>query len=404
MKILHFLSGFPVSYNGGITNYIRSLTAYQREAGNQVSVLCGKDADPEIRGKFDEVIEFDGLSVVSSLSFMRDSGSKTDFLLRTMAKFDVVHFHSLYGLPIGFFSKKIPVKYVVTLHDYNLICPRIFMVDKWGGTCFYRDVAKCARCVGVLEQVDILYRAARKFSVKLPTMRSDNVLFREKILDDFLLNAAVCHAVSSRVKTIFDSAVYGLSCEKENLALDDLYFDNSNKKPRLKKCGPINIIYMGTLNHVKGADVMLRLLDGLSDKKKFNVEVWGRCDPMYVAPLRDRGVVFRGKYSQKQVGEILEGADIGMVLSVWNETGPLVMQEMLLNKVPVLGSNMGGVPDFVNDAVGKIFDPHSSEGIMEAADWLNCINHEKINALKNSIPPMKRMRDHLLFVEKMYHA
>ena len=83
MKILHFLSGFPVSYNGGITNYIRSLTAYQREAGNQVSVLCGKDADPEIRGKFDEVIEFDGLSVVSSLSFMRDSGSKTDFLLRT---------------------------------------------------------------------------------------------------------------------------------------------------------------------------------------------------------------------------------------------------------------------------------------------------------------------------------
>lgn len=404
MKILHFLSGFWISYNAGNTNYIRSLSRYQRGLGHSVSVMCKGWEGLGSENFFDEVIEFESLSVVSSLSFMRDSVEKTRLLLDKISGYDVVHFHGLYGVPISFFASKMPVKYVISLHDYDLICPRIFMVDKRGEVCLRRNIEKCSQCVGVLEQFDLLYRATRKLGINMPTIASSNVYERKKILDNFLLNARVCHAVSSRVKVIFDDAVSGLSCWKENLALDDLYFDRCYSEPRLEGGDKINIVYMGTLNYIKGAEVLMKLLDGALNKERFNIEVWGRCDQFYAEALKNKGVVLRGAYSQEQVGEILKNADIGLILSVWNETGPLVAQEMLLNKIPLLGTNMGGVPDFVNERVGKIFDPHSEEGVNEAIGWLNSLNRDKINKMKKSIPPMKRMRDHISFVERMYRA
>ena len=43
MKILHICTGWPLSYKGGITNYVRSIAYAQYKNGHEVSVLGRED-------------------------------------------------------------------------------------------------------------------------------------------------------------------------------------------------------------------------------------------------------------------------------------------------------------------------------------------------------------------------
>lgn len=43
LKICHIATGFPISFNGGITNYVRALAEYQKK-NNEVWVVSGEDS------------------------------------------------------------------------------------------------------------------------------------------------------------------------------------------------------------------------------------------------------------------------------------------------------------------------------------------------------------------------
>ena len=42
MRILHITTGYPLSFHGGITNYVRSIAEVQTAEGHQVGVVSGK--------------------------------------------------------------------------------------------------------------------------------------------------------------------------------------------------------------------------------------------------------------------------------------------------------------------------------------------------------------------------
>ena len=63
--------------------------------------------------------------------------------------------------------------------------------------------------------------------------------------------------------------------------------------------------------------------------------------------LKLPGVNLRGPQSRERVPDALASLDVLVVPSVWPETSPLVIREAFLAGVPVVASNIGGIPELV---------------------------------------------------------
>ena len=95
-------------------------------------------------------------------------------------RFDLVHFHMALDLPMRtlrtFAGSSLP--YVVSLHDYYYLCPRIYMVDSANEVCRRIDVSKCCRCIGAFDQIDLLSKASRRLKFRLPRVSSTTAELR----------------------------------------------------------------------------------------------------------------------------------------------------------------------------------------------------------------------------------
>ena len=83
-----------------------------------------------------------------------------------------------------------------------------------------------------------------------------------------------------------------------------------------------------------------------------------------------RGVVeLAGAFSHAELPEILSGLDAAVIPSLWWDCAPLVVAECLAGRVPVVGANMGGIPDFVEHGInGLLFDGRSATALAAALD------------------------------------
>jgi glycosyltransferase involved in cell wall biosynthesis len=101
----------------------------------------------------------------------------------------------------------------------------------------------------------------------------------------------------------------------------------------------------------KGAHAVLAALEALGRAglgERFRLHVWGFVAP-YVRPRleADRAVVLRGNYTSEDLPRALAEADVGIVPSVWEEAYGYTGPEMLAAGVPVIGSALGGITDYV---------------------------------------------------------
>lgn len=393
MKILHVATGFPITFPGGVTNYVRSLARSQKQLGCNVDILC---TPLELGAKYDSfadnIIPYEGVASVFSLSLNRDDSDKASVLHAILRKYDVVHFHMSYGFPASFYDQKVSVPYVVSLHDYGYICPRIFMVDKWGRTCDWREITACESCVGVLEQINTVRAAANRFNFNLPTIRSTSVVQRKDRFDHFLRQSNLRLAVSTRVARIFEDAVPGSQCEVIHIGNDSAK-QIPQKNKWLTKQGKVRCCFLGTLNRAKGAEIFETLAKRLSGEN-FEFVFWGRGEDEYLERLKAVNVKIGGAYTTDNLPQILSEVDVGMVLPVWHDNGPQVLMEFINNGIPVLGADMGGVPDFLTPDTGFLFDPNNETGIDLALAWLRSLNAAGLTRMNEQMKPLKSPEEH----------
>ena len=88
-----------------------------------------------------------------------------------------------------------------------------------------------------------------------------------------------------------------------------------------------------------------------------------------LAPLLNlAGVEHTGNLSNADVPRWLAGLDALVVPSIWEENSPLVIREAFAAGVPVVASNIGGIPEVVTDEVnGLLFEPGNVQDLHEAA-------------------------------------
>jgi glycosyltransferase involved in cell wall biosynthesis len=239
---------------------------------------------------------------------------------------DVVHAHNIEGFSAAAWTaaRRLGLPVVQTVHDYYLACPRCTML-RGQRNC----VGQCADCR--------LLTGARRALSDIPaavTAVSQRVLQR-------LSRAGLFAGVSRQV------VIPGC-----NHAMAD-------PPPRadLPPGTRLRLGYFGRLEPViKGLELLLDAVATLPEDRVL-LRIGGRGSDPFVADLRarhgGRNVEFLGFTDP---ATFFAGIDLLVVPSLWEDPLPRVVHEAFAFGVPVLGADVGGLPEMIDPGVtGDLF-------------------------------------------------
>ena len=402
MKILHICTPWPVSFQGGITNYVSNLAEMQYKMGDEVTVIGGPD---KVQHDYN-YIEFKSKLEPFSLSNYSDKDSYLffkQFLLNN--KFDIIHIHALYSIDWNIFQLLKNTNYVVSLHDYGYICPYIYMDHNPKGICSKYDETKCLNCLSGLEQYTLINKFVNKiyylFKIKihLPHTKQEITTKRYTRYKKLLENAKCVLPVSTRVKEIYKDS--GINANYVVLHIGNITAENFPKtfSYNVQK-DKIRIVFLGRMTHSKGADLFLELADKTTnDHIEYHFLGYAA---EYENKLKSHKIINDGSYKQSDLPNLLKNYDMGMVLSIWEDNAPQVVMELLNNRVPVIATKMGGITDFVNNSNGYIFNPYSEDEKNKAINFINNLTPEQILRKKNSIHRTTTFKEHYIALNDIY--
>ncbi len=142
----------------------------------------------------------------------------------------------------------------------------------------------------------------------------------------------------------------------------------------------INFGFIGTLAPNKGIEVLLRAYHKIK-KPNYKLFVAGAGKQDYEEYLKskykDDSIIFMGRVEPM---DFFEKVDVTIVPSIWYEPLGMVVVESFAFGIPVIGSNIGGIPEMIINGVnGMLFDPYKEGDLEEKllkfedniSDWKN---------------------------------
>ena len=327
---------------------------------------------------------------------------------------DIIHFQHLFNLSVELVrsAKKKGIPTVVTLHDYWFLCHRIHLLKNDGSICRgpEKGEAPCFRCYfDVLwESLKGRWRPFRHGLLKVPLEKGLEwcflSLFRHRIQStlDALKLIDVIVSPSRFLKEKFED--YGV---EENRILHVTHGINPSLFTGLKKSKSNNIRfgYAGAIVPHKGVHILLDAYCRVQNSKT-ELKIFGdyQSDISYYQSLkRDFGhcnVQFMGQYNDVRVPFCQ--IDLLIVPSICYETGPLVVQEAFMAKVPVIASRIGTMPEVVLDGKnGFLFRPNDRQ---ELATKLKAVIEEPglLRSFVKNIRPVKTIDEQVAEIEEIY--
>jgi glycosyltransferase involved in cell wall biosynthesis len=160
--------------------------------------------------------------------------------------------------------------------------------------------------------------------------------------------------------------------------------------------------FLGRCAPVKGLHVLIDAVSRLPQDIPFELVIHAVADGDEERQLRDRliaktaddpRIAFLPPLPRSEVAGALASFDMLAVPSQWLETGPLVVLEAQASKIPVLGSNLGGIAELVTPGVDghlvDFADPAAwAEAIRAAVSGtLPCLRHPR------AVRPIRTMAD-----------
>ena len=400
MRILQICTHFSINYPGGITKYVKTLSQSLTNKGVHVDIISGDTNDKmdniqfytykpqRVRPYSLGYIEGD-TSLIALFDFIKNN------------KYDLIHIHATGDLPMAFYREinNLGVKYIVSLHDYYLICPRIFMINKNEEICHSVNLEKCSKCIGLFENNDTLFRIARKLNLKLPTIPSDITKKRLSVIQPFLENASLLLPVSQKVYEIFSQLIPNANYQVCHIGNETAY----EKSVVQTTSQNIRLTFLGTLNKHKGEDVLEYILRNLNEEQNIEINFYGRASKQAIKKLKQYNIGFKGSYQPSDLKDIMKNTDMGLVLPIWEDNAPQVVMEFLNYGVPIIGTKRGGIPDFVTHLEnGYLFDPDNLEQMKKLIDWIKHLQPSTIKELKTNIRKLKTPDEHTEEIETIY--
>lgn len=253
---------------------------------------------------------------------------------------DHVQIHVLTGLGYNMLKElgryRVPVTYV--LHDLGLACVKTTMF-KNGHTC----KTQCPTC---------------KYTTLLKSR------FLRRVGDIAFVSPSLANM--NRVKAFVDPVQQGRTAIIRNMP-EDLH---SLPSRVANHSAPVEILYAGRLHKSKGASVILEALAPLAAHYDFHVTIFGsgEDEPRLKSLYGTRSwVTFGGFVTSETVLRHLAKTDVMCVPSVLHENYSRSVIEALRLGTPVFGSNIGGIPEQVEDDITGLLLPPGDVAAWQAA-------------------------------------
>ena len=385
MKILQYTLGLPPYRRGGLPRYSTDLSIELAKT-NEVYLMYPGQINPysnkiklvEKKDKYPfQTIEMKnplpvslGLGVSEEKYYMQKRDISALKKLITDIQPDIVHLHTLMGLPKEFleYLKKQNIKTIYTTHDFYGLCPKMLNNDPKEALKTSKCSYNCMLCnVGpsyakIIIMQSHIYENLKE-SKLIKNLRSKNkaamskeeqdIIFsdtqvelryklREYYLDMFKL-IDIFHFNSGVSEKYFKKFLPNINGKVIPITHGNLE-DNRRKRKNIVN-RPVCLGYIGPNDEKKGFYEYTKLLKKLEKEYEFQAHFYG--DVVDRDVFADSRFVNHGVVSNKKLKEEVRKLDILVVPSLWDETFGYVVLEALLEGVPCLASTNVGSKDLL---------------------------------------------------------
>lgn len=264
-------------------------------------------------------------------------------------------------------ENRVPVFY--TAHDYVTVCPGYLMLDGGGRVCDacledgrYRHCienrcVKGSRAKSALAAMEASFNRAHKSNRRIDRVISPSRFMRSKLIEGGWPEGKVVFLQNFADDAILDRAA--------NAGADATDRENPY------------LLFFGRLSAEKGVDTLLRAFDAalpsLPQDMRLVVVGDGPDAADFKALASSLGCASRIEFAGYQTGGTLqayvERASLAIASSRWRENMPYSIVEAFAAGTPVIGTNIGGIPELVDE--GKTGFICESGGVQSMADAIS---------------------------------
>lgn len=265
---------------------------------------------------------------------------------------DVVHLNNIHTQISPIVAKiahQHGIRVVWTLHDYKLLCPRY--------DCL-RNGKPCELCLGSRKEFVLLHRCMKNSLFASLIAYVESIWWSGKKLQSYT-DVFICPSsfLYERMRQagfqknkllVLHNAVSLVPVSSETEEFNEFY------------------CYMGRISQEKG----LRTLLDAASKLPYPLKIIGTgplLDELKKSYENQSQIQFLGHCSRDKVFAFLKAARFSVIPSEWYENNPLSVIESLMVGTPVLGANIGGIPELVDhhSGCGMLFEPGNAKDLEE---------------------------------------
>ncbi|MFZ6015889.1 MAG: glycosyltransferase [Patescibacteria group bacterium] len=404
MKILQINKFFDL--RGGAEVYMHSLISHLEKNGHELHAfatrsdknLPSKDKSYFIKRNHYDKLEGPLTDIAKAKSFIWNSEASRSLEHQiNEVKPDVIHLHNVYhhlssSILAVILKHKIPC--VQTLHDYKLACPNYKM---------FTQGSVCERCKGGKYYNAVLHQCL--FSGYLPNILGAVEMSLTKLQQSYekTVHAFICPSLFMKNKM----QEWGEPPSKLT------YIPNPTEIPMEvsgnRSSGPY--VFIGRLYPEKGIEVLIRAVARISNirlsiigegPEKFRLQSLAN----KIAPNR---IHFLGFQSGEALKSLRQSARALCVPSIWYENAPLTVLEAMSEGIPVIASDIGGIPEMIQDGVtGFLALPNNIESWIDAINQMEAFSKNQRLDMGDSAREVARQKfsweSHMRQIEKLYEA
>lgn len=347
---------------GGSETYIFNLADYLKMTGHQVQYFGMDHRDNIVTGSL-------GLNV-SNMEFKGKSLSRVLYPLKIIysleakrkikrilneTKPDIIHLNN-YNFQITpsilYEIKKHNIPVIMTLHDYQLICPNHMLYQEHKKNicedCKGRKYTYCTKnkCIHNSAIKSILGSIEAILYFKLGTY--------DKYIDYYIAPSAFIKnkmvefgAMEQKIKVIHN-------------------FVNSKETFNISEKGNY-VLYFGRLSIQKGLHTLIEASKRLPEVN-FVIAGGGELEEQL---SEIENIEYVGYKSGNELKELIKNALFSLCPSEWYENCPMSVLESQMYGTPVIGADIGGIPELIEDGVdGLLFKPGDVNDLVDKIKYL----------------------------------
>jgi len=251
--------------------------------------------------------------------------------------------------------KKAGIPIINTVHDLKAICPNYKMLNK-KGICEECKGHKYYKCVlNSCTKGSKLYSAVNVFEAYL-----------HKYLKSYsYIDKYICPSEFYRKKFI----EFGIPKEKVE------YIPNFVDVNKFQPCyeNKDYFVYVGRLSEEKGINTLIKSMKNVQASKLCIIGT-GPMEEQLKKQVKDmnlKNVEFLGFKRGKELENSIKNSKFTIIPSEWYENCPMSVIEAMAYGKPVIGSDLGGIPELIEDGItGLIFKATDEEMLADKINYL----------------------------------